>query len=828
MLTKELDALENVVLSVHFKSTPISIEFSNEVLFDVLSKLSTDHQTYFENIPRVLSILEKHHSTGISVLIPLFQELYNSAMTELENYAVDLSFLPKETHEETPKAFFDILDKTFSKSGAEKIRIGEFRLDLEGVDDKTQLNLISLIFDGITHSGEKLMWEDDYVQNAMIELATLWDLLNRNSKNELFYIACGQVIDRFASSGFGQLTRDFAEETILISYKDGLPHLGFLAAFKCYSNLSSFQAALIYVNLSLINVIRKKRASDKFVFDIVWESIKVFRNMGLYDIAIAIFNTAPKNLNLSGYERRSLSLTYFSTLLKAGKLNECHKGVSEFLDMHREEIISGGVSDVKPWLVLIYNLQRLLSPELFRASQYPSYVQIFESIVPSENLRPVREITLGEPKFLKPLIKDALIKLAYTRSPSDAVKENTTPITMASRIIEKAVQQSDFEALFLSSMLKTDISLSFLDKESEGISQVVTPTLSEEEYTKLYGSFDSKVEALIQKEGLDFVWLLHSEHSLYQYSIFDGEMKAMKLLDWNHEYFNKLRQEGFFSNLSFDDTVKTDYEVRDILPEEHTQKSREYTDQLEFAKLVVTDNDRPIVFFNDMEISGFPNNLFFDEKRRLIHSYKATCNALSCEWLLKKDSAFLSKNFSKAIWIPTEGGDFTINQLKGKLEDILQKESITSTEKLIPDSPLNAEINILSSHGDSSIALKQAIYPDDNPRINLNSYIGDGKLLIFLVCHSGSISTTPFENSVSLVAKDFLKSGYSSVIAPFWSLHINIVSPWLEALLYSLNNGEPIINAVFEANKVIFKLYPTIAAWSCMHLYGDPTLRLEV
>ena len=69
--------------------------------------------------------------------------------------------------------------------------------------------------------------------------------------------------------------------------------------------------------------------------------------------------------------------------------------------------------------------------------------------------------------------------------------------------------------------------------------------------------------------------------------------------------------------------------------------------------------------------------------------------------------------------------------------------------------------------------------------------------------------------------------GYSAVIAPFWSLSIESAPIWLAKFLESFHSGNSIISSVHDANIEIYNKFPTVAAWGCMHLYGDPDISIS-
>lgn len=224
-----------------------------------------------------------------------------------------------------------------------------------------------------------------------------------------------------------------------------------------------------------------------------------------------------------------------------------------------------------------------------------------------------------------------------------------------------------------------------------------------------------------------------------------------------------------------------------------------------------------------MNISELPHNLILDLNSNFIYLYRPIANIISTEWYIKySEKNTLTSNYSKSIWIPTEGGDFTIAKLYSNLESNLLKFNFTVEQALIPDQPISSELNIVVSHGTDHIAFDNVIYPDSNPRLDISAALGEGKILILFVCHSGSVKSTPFENSTSSIIKKFLAMGYTSIIAPAWALNIDIPPIWLPKLIERINNGDKLITALHEANMTVYNHFPTISAWACMHLFGDP------
>jgi len=396
-------------------------------------------------------------------------------------------------------------------------------------------------------------------------------------------------------------------------------------------------------------------------------------------------------------------------------------------------------------------------------------------------------------------------------------------------MIESSIQEGDIEALLLVMLIKADYSIIFLEKKGMELTPVHIPHTDIESFEKIYGSESHVIENLSSIDNISIIWLMLSEKKLFQLNLFKQDFSCHFNNNWNYDTFQDLRRSDFFSKFQFDDTIKTrSGEVRMVLPEEHQDESVEIKKKINFAKLELDDSNKPLMVVLDIDIAGFPHNLFQESEGGFIYQNRAICNILSTEWYLKfANKTFLAENYSKAIWIPTEGGDFTINQLFGGLESTLTDYSFKIENSIKLENPISSELNIVTAHGSNDIALKQVFYPDGAPRLNINSFLGTGKVLILLVCHSGSTKSTPFKNSISTLIKEYISKGYISIIAPFWSLHISIPPIWVPVFIHSINNGDEINIAVHKANMAVFDIFPTPSAWACMHLYGDPYLKLK-
>ena len=70
--------------------------------------------------------------------------------------------------------------------------------------------------------------------------------------------------------------------------------------------------------------------------------------------------------------------------------------------------------------------------------------------------------------------------------------------------------------------------------------------------------------------------------------------------------------------------------------------------------------------------------------------------------------------------------------------------------------------------------------------------------------------------------------GYKSIIAPMWSLPIDILPLWISTFMDKFSGGEYIIDSVYHANMAVKEQFIAPSAWACLHLFGNPYLHVGI
>lgn len=798
----------------------------NKIYKTVLQEFSQDYETYRKFVPSFLASMEENHPHSLGYSIANFFELFEVFIKKDDYKVFDTSVMDSESNDDKAlDKMFAIIDATLEKDG--RHRLSEHRYDLSSLSSDEKDELIMVIIHKMQLDAKNLFWDNELIQTTMLQLMFLRSLLLSVNNMELFYHVVGMFLDRMATSEFYQAGRDLAEEIIITSFNDSMPELGYFNSFRLYSN-GSVHAALLYANLSMTSILTQKRPySQKYLKEIIWQGLKIFRNIGMHPFAEKIYKKIPASLTYKNFEKRSLDHTYFTSLLQTTP-KDFPEMLLDYLHKSREDMFRAGVNDALPWLITLYNVKRLYTDKGAYTEDLDYYVNVFEMIVPAENVKKYKDIIVADSEDLAKHLKESLIKLNETRNTADFLYDNEIALKISARLLDYSVRKNDPSSFLLAMTLKSDYSILFRNKPSEEVAPLLLPEIEADTLESIYDDFEHVKKSLPIDKNTGVTVLGYAEGRLFELDILNDTFSMSVVDDWNM-HFNKLLQSDYFVDFKFNDTVKRNGSVEVVLPEEFQAETDIIIEKLSFTKLNLDEKAESACIIKDMKISNFPHNLFLSKNGGFIHEKMPVTNVLSAEWLLFKceNPTLLKKTYTKSIWIPVQSGDIPLNYLLSNIESSLEENSFDIHTNVKLDNPLSSDINIVCSHGGKNISETRIISQNDIP-MNLETIIGDGKILIFFVCYSGSMTTEFFRNNVASMVKKYIAMGYEAVIAPFWALDVTVPRYWLPEFLDSLEKGNDLAHAVHNANMKVYERYAVPAAWACLHLYGNPNVKIEI
>lgn len=796
-----------------------------QLFLNITELLGQDYQTYYRYFPDFVTLLDEHSILAVSYCLKNFENIYQAFQREISISPLDLSLIELPTDTSIAERANQELRRVLKKNKPISISDEPFNFDHF---TKCEKELAAAAY---IHALESMIenprWDNKDFETTNMLLLPLHQLLKEIGQPEMFYHNVGSLLDRYVNAENFQPSRNLMEEVIKTAFKDSTQDLGFLVAFRVFALGHNPTATLTCGCISMMqSMLRGNDISERHFAQLYTQAIKLFRNINVLFLATKFYESRPQHLVLSAYEKRSLDNIYFSSLLKQQDERLPYL-ILDYLNGEREVIFASGKRESIPWLILLLQIKNRYPKGDYSSTGLGFYLQVFESIVPPEDIRKYRTLIFADNDDIKKLLKESIVKLNATFYESDFVYDNERALLNSNRCMVYAHNQKEASAFLLAMVLKSDFSLLFKGKE---VPKSIHFHIPETDLTELNATYDNAEKLVAQLPGSDegFTWIGLADKEFYQMHYIAGQFGFHVPENWDVEKFAKVRNIGYFTNLSFNETIKENKQVRVLSRKEHIEQGWQIISNLQFAKLSIPKQATALHLVKDMELSFFPHNLFLDQHGELISERLPVTNVLSTEWIRFRKKGGLISSFSKAIWIPTESEDGTILMLYLYLEEILTKNKVVATQAIRPEHPLTSQLNIVCAHGADDISELQIFHFKDKLTLNLDALVGPGKILILWVCHSGSAMKPLFRNETANLVKRFIEQGYEAVIAPAWSLNIKIPPIWLPEFLSKMEQGETVSKAVFGANQKVREIYPTPAAWANLHLYGNPNVSIEL
>jgi hypothetical protein len=427
------------------------------------------------------------------------------------------------------------------------------------------------------------------------------------------------------------------------------------------------------------------------------------------------------------------------------------------------------------------------------------------------------------------LLMEELAKLETTRNPEDIGQDSYMALELAKDVIEKAVADRKPTDFILAMRPKSDFSFVMTDKKLESdFKKVNVVDPKAEECNLPYGEIDS-LAWLLQTEKSDCVmWIGKGNSNVFRMTLLGNMYNFDKLSEISAIDADKLQRETIsklvFSQTGRDrsDTIYTKNEL------ELKSEAEQIYQQMKECTIAVPNIVNRVFFVKDMAVSAIPHQLMIDERTgRFVGESWPSANVISTEFLIKSNfNDPLQKGYSKSYWSPLNK-ETTFWGIKEGLKQVFEDYHFDVDNNDEPAVPLHADLNIVCAHGADNISNSEWFYAGGTPIVNSNRAVGPGKVLVLFVCHSGSITYQHYDHTMHTIVKRYLRMGYSSVVAPMWSLNTEITKIWLPVFMEIIDAGGYVVDAVFQANMEVKKQLITPSAWACLHLFGNPYMKIS-
>ena len=673
--------------------------------------------------------------------------------------------------------------------------------------------------------GLRANWDGDIINGQTMLMTIMYSICKHDNVMDFFFNWANNISDRLNTSSQYQLARDFAESLMMIGHREGMIAECYYDASRAYIGVRHVLGGLLYINISLLDLQKRTIVRQELAFDIIWQMLKImrdahFHNQGFVDKLLKMYD----GLGMDEYKTLSVYQTAFGAGLY-GDIEETAKRVEAFLCDKRDMIYSYIEHSAAPWYSLIRSLRQNGAKGDYLVMD--SFEEMMKAILlQNGNEKMVKFYNEKEDKSA--LLMEELAKLEMTRNSEDIGQDSYKALVLAKDVIEKAVTDNKPADFILAMRPKSDYSFAMTDKKLEGdFKKVAVVDPKAEDCNLPYGEID-RLAWLLQTEMSDCVmWIGKGNSKVFRMTLlrdmykFD-ELSAISAID-----ADKLQKETIsklvFSQTERDrsDTIYTKNEL------ELKSEAEQIYQQMKECTIAVPNIVNRIFFIKDMAVSAIPHQLMIDERTgKFVGESWPSVNVISTEFLIKSNfNDPLPKGYNKSYWSPLNK-EATFWGIKEGLKQVFENYQFDVDDNDEPAMPLHADLNIVCAHGADNISDSEWFYAGGTPIFNSKRAIGPGKVLVLFVCYSGSITHQYYDHTMHTIIKRYLRMGYSSVVAPMWSLNTEITKIWLPVFMEIVDAGGYVVDAVFQANMEVKKQFITPSAWACLHLFGNPYMKI--
>jgi len=240
----------------------------------------------------------------------------------------------------------------------------------------------------------------------------------------------------------------------------------------------------------------------------------------------------------------------------------------------------------------------------------------------------------------------------------------------------------------------------------------------------------------------------------------------------------------------------------------------------------------PVVLSCDTHIQSFPPNLLrlgddFAGRRQPVAATP------SLAWLAAARAKAAAGDGRRCAWISSAAAEGqTLTMIADRLRPTFEAHAFRLDEgAVLPSDFAGASIAVIAAHG--------GVHPDGRyfqvvsdegvlrvSATDLANALHNVTFAVLFVCSGGRADKHPAANTTLGLAKQVLDRGCSAVVASPWPLDSRVPSHWLPPFMAAWDAGKTLIEANFDANRVVdqnFALDP--ARGLAMTLFGDPIMR---
>lgn len=830
---KQMERMKNAI-STYSRDNKVDLEDIQNSFKELLPWLGANYKYYRLLVPTLIFRMEKRQKDGLCCM---FSNAYQELQRQMPNKQPNKrNFVPYGSVKDGKDYFKDIGKPILSAIMQPKnVRLSDVVMPKGLSYSQEELNRVLGDVVIIVQEGMHMRMEREMFEGIMCIMPLARALSVELNCRHVFYHLMGLFLEHVAMFVDRQQARDITEEILICGEKDQQEYEAYLVACRVYLVCGNLEGALIFYNIHLLYLSQIDVVSSYLLYKSVWQLSKIARKLGYaYE---PFFDELECYLTKAGVEQQHILEFVHSKymMFMLIKKTDLVADVLETLDKNRDYLKNDGIHSAVPWWMLLAQMKTIYPQDETEA--LTPWLDAFDKAVQDKAVLG-KYYNYIKGIHLKDTFKEEIASLQNTRNEDDYAKDCGFAMSVAKKLITGAGKSNQIPEFLMAMLVRADYGFVFDNKPAPP--EVQRPLkwshVDASDVALVHENCNSFEQALAHDIYDEVVWLGEGEDGVYQLSKDKSSYAITKLNGWDLVLLRKYVEERTTYN-TFRRSMKDERgEIRDVDPSEHQEKYEAELIKCKDFPAYLIDSASRVLFVKDIGISLFPHQLIVEgSQRKFVGELKPSANILSSEFLMMENFADnLPAGFTKSFWSPIDSEmgkeDMALQTVFSYIEETLGEYAFHIERGLIPASPLCSDINIVCAHGASSIKDEPclAINGSEVEHLSdLGKIIGKGRLLVFMVCHSGEMDSSIYDNSVHSLIKRYIRAGYSSIVAPMWALPIEIFNIWMPVFLECIHGGDYVIDALFGANMAVKQAYADPSAWACMHLFGNPYLKLE-
>lgn len=817
------DNIKSLIDASVDQPTAVQIDKVEQCVYELYKHILNGYQQSRDCMQFAIGQLNRVHKVAVVKMLFMSFDAIERNSSKFSHYPSNyMSFINEDIDD---KRFFELIERVGPLMGG-ILNMSEFKPDIaKSFSLLERKQIVSHCVDNVQMLGLKAVWDKTIINAQTMFVSIMYSICKEEQLMELFFDWYYNILDRLNTSSQYQLARDFAENLLMIGHQEQMIAEAYLGASKSYTGANNMLAGLLYLNMVLYDLSNRKVVCQRMAYDVIWQLLKIIRGVGFNDKSVIDrLLVLYEGLGMDEYKDLSVYHTAYSSVASAD-VEGTAKRIEEFLGDKRDVVYKNMEHSSAPWYTLIKTVRKLGA-----LGNYPvmdSFEKTFKAVLLQNGNNELIDLYEKDEGLCGLLIQE-LAKLETTRNADDIGNDSRKAQIMAKSVLEEAANDENPANFILAMRPKSDFSFAMSDTPQESIFrklEVVDP--ASDDCSLPYGEIDN-LAFLLQTEKSDCVmWMGCGKESVFRMTLMGNMFRFDELKNLKAINAEQLQKETI-SKLKFSRTGRDSRGgVYDKSELELNQESDEIYEQLKDCRVSVPNIVNRLFFIKDIELAPIPHQLLIDERtNKFVGEDRPSANVISTEFFIKSNfNDPLSKGYSKSYWSPV-GKEGTFVAIKEHLQQLLDDYHFEVDDNDEPAKPLHSDLNIICVHGADNISDTEWFYAGHTPIVNSNKVVGPGKVLVMFACHSGSISYQHYDHSIHTIVKRYLRMGYSSVVAPMWSLNVDIIPIWLPVFMQVIDTEGYVVDAVYKANMEVKKQFVTPSAWACLHLFGNPYMKI--